>query len=83
MPIQDVTENPGKPASAMVPTSGSGAIALAAGDADGVQRAGLDLADQRDRRIDQEVEPLAEQFGQRLVAAAERHDLDLDAGEPR
>ena len=30
--------------------------ARVAGDADGVQRAGLDLADQRDRRIDQEVD---------------------------
>ena len=57
-------------------------VTLVAGDADGMQRAGLDLADQRDRRIDQEVEPLAEQVGQRLVAAAERHDLNLDAGEP-
>ena len=27
--------------------------------------------------------PLAEQLGQRLVAAAERHHLNLDAGEPR
>ncbi len=34
--------------------------------------------EQRDRRVDQEVEPFAEQLGEREGAAAERHRLDLE-----